>query len=112
MTSSDRDVSENPTGESITIPMNTEGGITAEYIPSRQHPVSGSSYRHDPNQASSTIENLDDDDDDEDVYDPSKTTLFRKLPTSTQEAQASPATESNQNRANKSQHEQGKLMIY
>ncbi|CAF5087929.1 unnamed protein product, partial [Rotaria magnacalcarata] len=40
--------------------------------------ISGTSFRHDPNTESSTIENLDDDDD-EDVYDPNKPTLFQKL---------------------------------
>jgi len=54
---------------------------TTEYIPSRQHQVSGTSFRHDPNIESSTIENLDDDD--EDVYDPNKPTLFQKIQTQT-----------------------------
>lgn len=53
--------------------------IPAEYVPSRQHQISGTSLRHDPNIQSSTIENLDDDDDDEDVYDPNKPTLFQKI---------------------------------
>lgn len=53
---------------------------TKGYVPSRQHQVSGTSLRHDPNIQSSTIENLDDDDDDdEDVYDPNKPTLFQKI---------------------------------
>ncbi|CAF4276227.1 unnamed protein product, partial [Adineta steineri] len=64
------------------------------YIPSRQHQVSGTSFRHDPNIESSTIENLDDDDDDEDVYDPSKPTLFQKIQSqtsnTTEQKQATP----------------------
>lgn len=52
---------------------------STEYVPSRQHQISGTSLRHDPHVQSSTIENLDDDDDDEDVYDPNKPTLFQKL---------------------------------
>ena len=59
---------------------------------SRQHQVSGTSFRHDPNIESSTIENLDDDDDDEDVYDPSKPTLFQKI-----QSQTSNTTEQKQN---------------
>ena len=53
-------------------------GVASEYVPSRQHQVSGTSFGHDPNIQSSTIENLDDDDD-EDVYDPNKPTLFQKI---------------------------------
>ncbi|CAF4270044.1 unnamed protein product, partial [Rotaria sordida] len=57
-----------------------EKNSTTEYIPSRQqHQVSGTTFRHDPNIESSTIENRDDDDDDEDVYDPNKPTLFQKI---------------------------------
>lgn len=52
---------------------------SSEYVPSRQHQISGTSLQHDPNQGSSTIENLDEEDDDEDVYDPNKPTLFQKL---------------------------------
>ncbi|CAF1146934.1 unnamed protein product [Adineta steineri] len=70
---------ENPLSEQI----NLEKNVITEYIPSRQHQVSGTSFRHDPNIESSTIENLDDDDDDEDVYDPSKPTLFQKIQSQT-----------------------------
>ncbi|CAF1275357.1 unnamed protein product [Rotaria sordida] len=57
-----------------------EKNSSTEYIPSRQqHQVSGTTFRHDPNIESSTIENRDDDDDDEDVYDPNKPTLFQKI---------------------------------
>ncbi|CAF0926502.1 unnamed protein product [Adineta ricciae] len=75
-----------------------EKSAKTEYIPSRQHQVSGTSFRHDPNIASSTIENLDDDDE-EDVYDPSKPTLFQKLQSSStttteQQGQTAPTNSS------------------
>ena len=50
---------------------------TMEYVPSGRYQLSGTSFQHDPNIQSSTIENLDDDDD-EDVYDPNKPTLFQQ----------------------------------
>lgn len=64
-------------------PMNTDQTLSTEYVPSRSHQISGTSLRHDPNVASSTIENLDDDDeddeDDDDVYDPTKPTVFQQM---------------------------------
>ncbi|CAF1627837.1 unnamed protein product [Rotaria magnacalcarata] len=74
----ERVTDENLTENSLNQPILTEKTSTTEYIPSRQHQISGTSFRHDPNTESSTIENLDDDDD-EDVYDPNKPTLFQKL---------------------------------
>lgn len=62
--------------------VSNETNTSTEYVPSRQHQVSGTSFGHDPNIQSSTIENLDDDDD-EDVYDPNKPTLFQKMQTQT-----------------------------
>ncbi|CAF4601505.1 unnamed protein product, partial [Rotaria magnacalcarata] len=73
----ERVTDENLTENSLNQPILTEKTSTTEYIPSRQHQISGTSFRHDPNTESSTIENLDDDDD-EDVYDPNKPTLFQK----------------------------------
>ncbi|CAF3629326.1 unnamed protein product [Rotaria socialis] len=74
----ERVTDENLTENSLNQPILTEKTLTTEYIPSRQHQISGTSFRHDPNIESSTIENLDDDDD-EDVYDPNKPTLFQKI---------------------------------
>jgi len=75
----ERVVNENPLDNSSAEQITNEKTSTTEYIPSRQHQISGTSLRHDPNVESSTIENLDDDD--EDVYDPNKPTLFQKIQT-------------------------------
>jgi hypothetical protein len=73
----ERIINENITDNSSTEQIINEKNSSTEYIPSRQHQVSGTSFRHDPNIESSTIENLDDDD--EDVYDPNKPTLFQQI---------------------------------
>ncbi|CAF2574473.1 unnamed protein product [Rotaria sp. Silwood2] len=74
----ERIINDNLTNNSSNEQIINEKNSTTEYIPSRQQQVSGTSFRHDPNIESSTIENLDDDDD-EDVYDPNKPTLFQKI---------------------------------
>ena len=83
---------------------------SAEYVPSRQHQISGTSLRHDPNVQSSTIENLDDDDDDEDVYDPNKPTLFQKLQNQTSNPSEVKATNipANTNQPQTTQRDEGK----
>ena len=76
--------------DASSIPPLVDKNVTTEYIPSRQHQISGTSLRHDPNLASSTIENLDDDDDDDDenVYDPSRPVIFQQVPSATGKASA------------------------
>ena len=64
----ERQIDENPTEPT---------SISSQYVPSRQFQVSGTSFQHDLNIASSTIENLDDDDDG-DVYDPQKPTIVQE----------------------------------
>ncbi len=90
----ERIINENSAEDLSTEQINNEKNSTTEYIPSRQHQISGTSFRHDPNIESSTIENLDDDDD-EDVYDPNKPTLFQKIQpqttNTTEQLQATPA---------------------
>lgn len=78
--------------------MNPETVMSADYVPARQRQVTGSSFQHDPNQASSTIENLDDDDD-EDVYDPSKVTVFPKI-----------SSTNNENSSTSAKDQQGSLI--
>jgi len=79
---------------------------STEYIPSRQHQISGTSYRHDPNIESSTIENLDDDD--EDVYDPNKPILLQNIQTqSTNPTAQIPTTiSSNTTTSKRTQHDE------
>ena len=79
----ERQADANPAEDLTAIPPLAEKSLTTEYIPSRQHQISGTSLRHDPNLASSTIENLDDDEDDEDVYDPNKPVIFQPAPSAT-----------------------------
>jgi hypothetical protein len=81
-----------PDERSIDENSSNENNTNKEYVPSRQHQVSGTSFRHDPSAQSSTIENLDDDDDDEDVYDPNKPTLFQKIQTQTNNQAQQPPT--------------------
>jgi hypothetical protein len=71
----ERPVDENLIVDPLIVSDTNERSVPTQYIPSRQHPMAGASFRHDPNIASSTIENLDDDD----VYDPSKPTIFQTM---------------------------------
>jgi hypothetical protein len=80
----ERRVDEDAMDDASAIPPLVDKNVTTEYVPSRPHHISGTSLRHDPNLASSTIENLDDDDDedDENVYDPNRPVIFQQAPPS------------------------------
>ncbi len=117
----ERDLPYDPLQPSIRAPdervidenSSNENNAGTEYIPSRQHQVSGTSFGHDPNVQSSTIENLDDDDDDEDVYDPNKPTLFQKIQTQTNNQSQQPPTNipSNTIESNGKQRDEGREFL-